>query len=145
MPNADLFVALATVAVVIASVFVHYEGLAVLGRLLKSTILPHRQRIATLVLGLLLLHLLEIGLFGTTYFLLIEKADMGAIEPAETMDLTDYFYFAAVVYSTLGLGDLYPAGPIRFLVGVESVVGLLLITWSASFTFLEMQRYWGRD
>jgi hypothetical protein len=29
--------------------------------------------------------------------------------------------------------------------GLQAVAGLVLITWSASFTFLEMQRYWGKD
>jgi len=28
------------------------------------------------------------------------------------------------------------------LAGIEGVTGLLLITWSASFTYLEMVRYW---
>jgi hypothetical protein len=43
------------------------------------------------------------------------------------------------------MGEIVPVGPIRFLTGMEAVGGLLLITWSASFTFIEMQRYWGRD
>jgi hypothetical protein len=30
----------------------------------------------------------------------------------------------------------------RFMAGVEGLVGLVLIGWSASFTYLEMQRYW---
>ena len=42
-------------------------------------------------------------------------------------------------------GDLVPTGPIRFMAGMESVTGLLLITWSASFTYLEMVRYWRND
>jgi hypothetical protein len=61
------------------------------------------------------------------------------------MNLLDQVYYSAVVYTTLGFGDVVPGGAIRFLTGVESVTGLVLITWSASFTFLEMQRYWGRD
>jgi hypothetical protein len=31
------------------------------------------------------------------------------------------------------------------MAGMESVTGLLLITWSASFTYLEMVRYWRTD
>jgi hypothetical protein len=33
---------------------------------------------------------------------------------------------------------------LRFLVGLESLTGLVLITWSASFLFFELQRHWGR-
>ena len=32
----------------------------------------------------------------------------------------------------------------RLISGLESLVGLLLITWSASFTYLEMSRLWSR-
>jgi hypothetical protein len=33
-------------------------------------------------------------------------------------------------------------GAVRFLADVESLLGLVLITWSASFTFIEMQKFW---
>ena len=42
----------------------------------------------------------------------------------------------------MGFGDIEPFGYIRFLAGIEALTGLLLITWSASFLFLEMQRFW---
>jgi len=54
-------------------------------------------------------------------------------------------YFSAVTYSTVGFGDVIPTGPLRFLVGTEALTGFVLITWSASFTYLEMQRYWKHD
>lgn len=54
-------------------------------------------------------------------------------------------YFSAITYTTVGFGDFVPTGPVRFLAGTEALTGFLLITWSASFTFLEMRRYWGRD
>jgi hypothetical protein len=50
-----------------------------------------------------------------------------------------------VTYTTVGYGDFVPTGAIRFLCGVEALAGFVLITWSASFMFIEMQRYWGRD
>jgi hypothetical protein len=31
---------------------------------------------------------------------------------------------------------------LRYLTGIESLAGLLLITWSASFLYIEMVRYW---
>jgi len=33
---------------------------------------------------------------------------------------------------------------LRFLCGTEALVGFILITWSASFLYLEMQEYWRR-
>lgn len=43
---------------------------------------------------------------------------------------------------TLGFGDIIPIGAAEILTGFEALIGLGFITWSASFTFLEMQRYW---
>ena len=50
-----------------------------------------------------------------------------------------------MVFSSIGLGDLYPIGPIRLLTGIEGLVGLLLIGWSVSFTYWEMQTFWPHD
>jgi len=33
-------------------------------------------------------------------------------------------------------------GHIKFLTGLQALTGLVLITWTASFLFLEMQKYW---
>jgi len=56
--------------------------------------------------------------------------------------LLDCVYFSAVCFTTLGLGDMFPIGAIRFMTGAEALCGLVLITWSGSFTFVEMQRFW---
>ena len=34
------------------------------------------------------------------------------------------------------------SGTIRFMVGTQSLVGFVLISWSAAFTYLEMDRFW---
>lgn len=36
-------------------------------------------------------------------------------------------------------------GPLRLIVGIEALNGLLLITWSASFCYLNMQKDWHPD
>ena len=51
-------------------------------------------------------------------------------------------YFSGIVYSTVGFGDLAPVGPVRLMAVLESVTGLVMIAWSASFTFIHMQRDW---
>ena len=45
-------------------------------------------------------------------------------------------------YTSLGLGDIHPTGPMRLLVGLEALAGLMLIGWSSSFTYLSMRRFW---
>jgi len=36
-------------------------------------------------------------------------------------------------------------GAIRFFVGMESLVGFVLITWTASFLYFEMQKHWSTN
>ena len=47
-----------------------------------------------------------------------------------------------MVYTTVGFGDMVPESMTRLLTSAEALTGFLLITWSASFTFLQMQRLW---
>ncbi|MBM3373365.1 MAG: two pore domain potassium channel family protein, partial [Betaproteobacteria bacterium] len=42
----------------------------------------------------------------------------------------------------VGFGDVVPVGTIRFVAGMEALTGFLMIGWSASFTYLEMERFW---
>jgi hypothetical protein len=89
---------------------------------------------------LLGLHVAEVWLFGFGYLLLVN----GSLSELRGTSggLLDFVYFSAVVYTTLGLGDIIPSGAIRFMTGTEALTGFVLITWSASFTFLEMQKFW---
>ena len=89
---------------------------------------------------------MEIWIFGISYWWLGTDLDRGMIEVLQgaSAGMLDYVYFSAVIYTTLGLGDMIPHGPMRFMVGTEALTGFLLVTWSASFTFMEMERWWRR-
>ena len=54
----------------------------------------------------------------------------------------DYLYFSSVTYTSLGLGDVFPVGHLRFLTGVEALNGLVLIAWTGAFTYLAMGKMW---
>ena len=45
-------------------------------------------------------------------------------------------------FTTLGFGDLNPLGALRIIASLKSLTGLVLIGWSASFTYLSMQEFW---
>lgn len=134
-----------TIGIVVVCVLIHFEGLQILSSAVKRTRLPSRIRIAGLIIGLLILHIVEIWLFAAGYFLLLKNPELGSIVSHEPALFTDYVYYSAVVYTTLGFGDMVPDGHVRFLTGMEALQGLALITWSASFMFLEMRRYWDQD
>ncbi|MBY0474386.1 MAG: potassium channel family protein [Nitrosomonas sp.] len=128
-------------AVVTVCVILHYEAL----RFLSRTIGVHvHKRIGVLIvmLGLLVAHVLEIVIFALGYMLMQHSPDMGHITGMDKGNLFDFIYYSSVVYTTVGFGDLLPVGAIRMLSAAEGLAGLAMITWSASFTFLAMQRLW---
>jgi hypothetical protein len=136
----------ATALIVGLCVLLHYEGLSLLSRGLARLHGKARRHVLRGIFGVLLLHVLEIWVFGLAlYALLLIDPRFGQIHGIDLRSVFDYVYFSAVTYSTVGFGDVIPTGPLRFLVGTEALTGFVLITWSASFTYLEMQRYWKRD
>ncbi len=135
-----------TAVAVIATVAIHYEGLVWLaGHFRRKKGPPGRHVVLLVICALLALHVVEIWLFGAAYWgaLLIEGS--GSVSGAHPLSFFDAVYLSAVTYTTVGFGDLAPVGPIRFLSGSEALTGLMMITWSASFTYLEMSRHWGDD
>ncbi len=57
-------------------------------------------------------------------------------------NLLDCVYFSFTCYTSLGFGDINPYGHLRFLTGLEALTGLVLIAWTASFMYIEMQKLW---
>lgn len=140
----SLVVVATTAALVMACVLLHYEVLRLLSYVLVHFHGKRRRRILMLVIALLMLAVAEIWLFGAGYYWLLRDPAYGSLHgPAFRPDeWVDHIYFSAVIFTTLGLGDLIPSGSVRFLVGTEALVGFTLISWSAAFTFLEMERFW---
>ncbi len=135
-------VVLMTTVVLVLCVVVHYEALSYLTARLRRIRLRPRLRILVLIFAILGMHVVEIWIFGCAYYWLITTPAHGALLAQHAIGLLDTVYFSAVSYTTLGLGDIVPSGAIRFLVGTEALTGFVLITWSASFIFVEMERFW---
>lgn len=132
-----------TLLVIAAAIGLHYEVLRACMRFLPQMSHRRRRRVLILIFVILITHSAEIWLFAIGYFFLLDFHMIGALAgTTPIVELVDYAYYSAMVYTTVGFGDVFPSGPIRFMTGMEALTGLVLITWSASFTFLEMQRDW---
>ena len=127
-----------------ATVVIHYELLQFAGTLPRRLTVPTRPRIIIVIGVVLAAHILEAGLYAAAYYVLQIQLGMGGLGGHLEGDLLDYFYFSMATYTTLGIGDLHPSGVMRLIAGVESLNGLVLIGWSASFTYLTMEELWGR-
>ena len=130
-------------ALIAGAVLIHYEVLFRLTRLIpKLTFLRSRLRILVGVFGALVAHVAEVWLFAFAYYFMLSSGRYGSLEGNFNGTLMDASYFSFTTYTSLGFGDIEPLGGIRFLVGLEALTGLVMITWTASFMFIEMQRFW---
>ncbi|MEM1354389.1 MAG: potassium channel family protein [Planctomycetota bacterium] len=127
-------------------VLMHYEVI----RLLLLGLQRYRGAMRVLLPGvifcLIFAHLTQIGVYAAGYWCLSMWFDgqVGGLQGETQGSFTDLLYFSAAVFTTVGFGDIIPTGTLRVLVATEALTGLVLITWSASFTFLIMQRYFGQ-
>ena len=120
----------------------HYRVLLWLGSRAPRFGLSTQAQVFVIVIALFLAHIAEIGIYALVYGVSISHLGLGAFEGAVVVDSMSYLYYSGVIYTTLGLGDIEPQGHIRFITAMEALNGFLLITWSASFTFLAMGHLW---
>jgi hypothetical protein len=133
---------LANTVVVAAAVLIHYKFLSRITQFLPRMQLKHELRIVFGVFCALIAHTVEVWCFAIAYYLMHHADDWGSLTGDFTGSFIDCVYFSFTVFSTLGFGDIEPEGDLRYLTGIESLTGLVLITWTASFLLLEMQRNW---
>ena len=131
--------------VIALTVAIHYEFLYRFTDLMPRLAIRHRLRIVIGIFGALTAHALEVWIFAASYYLMHHAEGWGYLEGNFSGDFLDFVYFSFTSYTTLGTGDIIPHGDIRFLTGLESLTGLVLVTWTASFLYLEMTRYWSAE
>jgi hypothetical protein len=127
---------------VLVTILIHYEVLRITSDHLVDLPIPPRARIIAVVVAAFAAHTAEVWLYGIAYWISIGIFGLGGFGGQAVSGFEDSLYFSAVTYTSLGLGDYYPTRGLRLIAGVEALNGLLLIGWSASFTYLAMERYW---
>lgn len=126
-------------AVISATVLIHTIGLIVLTRSmagLHRTLRLHSHDLGktismvTTVLGLFLVHTIEIWVWALVY------ASLGTFA-----DLEDALYFSTATFSTVGYGDMVLRPDWRLLGALEGVNGFLLIGWSTAYLVAASTRH----
>lgn len=125
-----------------AAVLIHFEVLNWLSLTIPK--LPVNRRLSILfgIFGALIAHVVEVWLFAFGIYGLVVSHHFGELQGAIGETLLDCVYFSFTCYTTLGFGDIHPVGNIRFLTGLEALTGVVLIAWTSSFMFIEMQKFW---
>ncbi|MEH6617070.1 MAG: ion channel [Porticoccus sp.] len=132
-------------AVISIAVLVHYEAMYRLAMLLPSLRVAPRFRVLVGVAGAFLAHVVEVWIFAVGYYLMLEWDTESKLGGNFDGSLLDCSYYSFTNYTSLGVGDIEPFGHIRFLTGLEGLTGLILIAWTASFMYIEMQKFWVAD
>lgn len=132
------------VMLVLTTTVLHYEFLRGLTALLGIITRAGRVRVLIGVIGTFLGHSVEIFLYALADYLLRDHFGLGNFGGHFADHFSTFFYFSAETFTSVGMGDIYPVGPLRLVCGVEALNGLLLIGWSASFTYIAMERFWKR-
>jgi len=139
-----IFAFLINILVVAIVVSIHYEFLYRITLYIPKMHVSHRYRIVVGVCGSLVAHAIEIWVFAIAFYYMNLTEGWGHLDGNFSGSLMDCVYYSFTVFTTLGFGDIQPSGDLRFLTGIESLTGLVLITWTASFLYFEMQKHWGR-
>lgn len=122
---------------VVVTVAVHAVGLSLLIRtMLRSHVLNASdirsvtRWLICLACWLLLIHLIEIVVWGLYYF------SLGFLPDAESA-----FYFSGATYTTVGYGDVVLPKPWRMLAPVEALTGILMCGLSTGIFFALVSRW----
>ena len=127
---------------IFATVLVHYEVMRYTSVLVTRLSLRPRQLILVIIAALFFAHNVEIWLHAYAFYLVSNHFGLGGFVGQFAGEFRDYLYFSSVTYTSLGLGGVYPVGDLRLMAGMESLAGLLMIAWSASFTYIYMEKFW---
>ncbi|MFK3739961.1 ion channel [Massilia sp. TN1-12] len=126
----------------VATTVVHYEVLRLLTAVLPALRIEPRLRLVFVILGAFVAHFAEILLYGVAYYVLATRFHVGGMGAPGPLPFSRCLYFSAETYTTLGYGDVLPFGDLRLLAGLEALNGMLLMGWTASYTYLSMERLW---
>jgi hypothetical protein len=131
--------------VIAVSVIVHHECLILISRFLGMHREKARRKVLLGVFGTIIAHSIEVWIFAAAYYFLLASGRWGEIVGDFDGGIVDCVYLSFTCFTTVGFGDVVAVGHVRFLTVLEALTGLVLITWSASFLFLQMEKFWNSD
>ncbi|MEM9529994.1 MAG: potassium channel family protein [Pseudomonadota bacterium] len=127
----ELFAIMLSAALALLTIVFHSEVLLLIERISLRT-RSKRKRLILIWISLLTAHAIEIWLYAGAFWA-GDQLGLGDLNSDGT--LVDYVYFSAMVFTTVGFGDIIPTGELRMLAGTEALTGLCLIAWSATATY----------
>lgn len=127
------------IALFLVSLTLHLAMLRLAKRVSPPGVTPAGLRLTGGSLLVLISHMLVAVVFAVG---IAWAASLGlgwfAKEPA--MSAMDYYYFALITVTTVGLGDIYPTDNLRVIAGIASLTGFILISCTAQYVYKTMSQ-----
>lgn len=137
-----LITAITSIGVFFLVTGIFYECLCVISRTVAKASTRPRIFMLILITGIFVAHVIAITIYASAYWFLVKYAGITALAGNVQDYSLVYLYYSATTYTSLGVGDIFPLGGLRLLTAIEALNGLILITWSAAFTYFGVQRMW---
>ena len=98
------------------------------------------------VLSLLISHVIHVSLFAILYLIYINQYgfELGFVD-VEDYSFMNIFYFSSSIYTTLGIGDIYPKSTMKLIASIQSILGLVMIALTASAIFLKLKNHINKE
>lgn len=125
--------------VIAAVILLHHEVVhRVLGWAARSR--AHaRMKTLVAITTFIMAHNIAIWIFATGYWL-GETIGAGSFLAGAMNGPLDYAFFSAEAYTSVGFDAMFrPTGGLRMIAAMEAVVGLTMIAWSGSATYLVLR------
>ncbi|XBQ15037.1 MAG: ion channel [Oceanicaulis sp.] len=120
----------------------HHYSLALLMRMIPSWIHTHELRPMAIFGGMALVHFIEILAFAGVYGILTTALWPDSFSPSFGGAPMDYIYFSASMFTTLGYAPFVAEGPMRLIAAGQSLLGFMVLTWSATFLYAMASKEW---
>lgn len=135
-------VVIITLIIAFTTMHLFYEILYLLLKLVAKKQMSTRKLLSALWVGVFLAHGVSILSYAILYWCSVNYLGYPDLEGIGVHEFSSYLYYSASTYASLGIGDIYPRGILRFVSSVEVITGLTLIAWSAMFTYFAVQNMW---
>jgi hypothetical protein len=132
-------------ALLVITTVIHYEVLRLLTIGLPALDVRARAKLIIVIFVAFIAHAVEIVLYAIAFYLLAGYLDIGTLGDPGHLSFSRCLYFSGETYTSLGYGDIVPHEALRLLAGMEALNGLLLIGWTASYTYIAMERFWDNN
>ena len=90
---------------------------------------------------MLLLHVLELVTLAVFNTMVVASVLPQSFSNSPPM-FQDVLYVTGISFSTLGYSSIEVVGPFRLLLMLQSLLGFMLLTWSATFLYSACQQVW---